>query len=152
MVHRSVRPSSVLVVLLALVALSGLAACQNTRDGLEKDSAENAAKAREGAAELKEDVKDGAERAAEATAVAIDDAGRKAAAASRTFAVKAALMADTRVDASHVDVDSDGDALIVHLRGTVPTAQDKAVAETIAIEKADGWKISNELTLAAKSS
>src|SRR5687768_9883897 len=125
-----------ILVSAALLATTG---CSNTRDGLEKDADENsraarrqgreleadvrlgAEKARETTAEAADDVKRGAEQAAEATAEAVDEAGARAIAAGRTLAVKTALMADARVDASHVDVDSDFVAKVIHVRGSVAT-------------------------------
>ena len=156
------RIASSLLVSAALLVTTG---CDNTRDGLEKDAEENSRAARREGRELKEDVKRGAEKAkettadaaddvkrgaeqaAEATAEAVDEAGARAIAAGRTLAVKTALMADTRVNASHVDVDSDFVAKIVHLRGTVPTAAEKTIAGEIARDKADGWQVSNELVV-----
>ena len=64
--------------------------------------------------------------------------------------VKAALLADKTVDASHIDIHVDKDAKVLYLRGTVPTAAQKAAAERIARDKADGFAVRNELTVMAK--
>ena len=43
--------------------------------------------------------------------------------------MKAALLADKTVDASHIDIDTNKDTKTLYLRGTVPTAAQKAAAE-----------------------
>jgi osmotically-inducible protein OsmY len=63
--------------------------------------------------------------------------------------VKAALLADKSVDASHIDIDVNKDTKVLYLRGTVPTAGQKAAAERIARDKADGFAVRNELTVMA---
>jgi ankyrin len=68
-------------------------------------------------------------------------------AAKQHLDVKAALLADKTVDASHIDVDVDKDTKVLYLRGTVPTAAQKAAAERIARDKADGFVVRNELTV-----
>ena len=70
--------------------------------------------------------------------------------AKQTFDVKAALTADTSIDASHIDVDTNGDTRTVTLKGTVPTAAQKAGAERIAREKAEGYTVVNQLTVAVR--
>ena len=79
------------------------------------------------------------ERAAENTAAAVE-----------TFDVKAALIADGRVDASSINVDTFASTKTVVLKGSVPTAEQKATAETIAREQAKGYTITNQLTVVAK--
>jgi osmotically-inducible protein OsmY len=70
-------------------------------------------------------------------------------AATQTVDVKSALIADGRVDASNINVDTSASAKTVVLKGTVPTEQQKATAEAIARDKAEGYKITNQLTVAA---
>jgi hyperosmotically inducible periplasmic protein len=70
------------------------------------------------------------------------------AAATNTVDVKSALIADGRVDASGVNVDTNAETKTVVLKGTVPSAEQKATAETIARDKAEGYKIINQLTVA----
>jgi osmotically-inducible protein OsmY len=72
----------------------------------------------------------------------------KTAAATNTVDVKSALIADGRVDASNVNVDTDSSTRTVVLKGTVPTAQQKTTAETIAHDNAEGYTIVNQLTVA----
>ena len=74
----------------------------------------------------------------------------KVAAGAETVDVKAALIADGRVDASNINVDTNATTKTVVLKGTVPTADQKAMAETIAKEQAKGYTISNTLTVAPK--
>ena len=69
---------------------------------------------------------------------------------TQTVDVKVHLMADKSIDASNIDVDTDADTRTVILKGTVPTAAQKAAAEKVAREKAAGYKVLNRLTVAAK--
>ncbi len=78
---------------------------------------------------------------------AVLDGGRAADAAVETLDVKAALAADARVDASNINVDSDHVSKTVTLKGHVPTAGQKATAEEIAVAKAVGYRVRNELTV-----
>ena len=73
----------------------------------------------------------------------------KTAAASNTVDVKSALIADGRVDASGVNVDTNAETKTVVLKGSVPTAEQKSTAEAIARDKAEGYRIVNQLTVAA---
>jgi len=84
-------------------------------------------------------VKQDTERAAEKTAAAVE-----------TVDVKAALIADSRVDASSINVDTSASTKTVVLKGSVPTAEQKATAEAIAREQAKGYTINNQLTVVAK--
>jgi osmotically-inducible protein OsmY len=72
----------------------------------------------------------------------------KTAAASNTVDVKSALIADGRVDASSVNVDTNSATKTVVLKGTVPSAEQRTTAEAIARDKAEGYKIVNQLTVA----
>jgi osmotically-inducible protein OsmY len=72
----------------------------------------------------------------------------KTSAATQTVDVKSALIADGRVDASNINVDTSANTKTVVLKGTVPTAQQRATAEAIARDKAEGYTITNQLTVA----
>jgi len=72
----------------------------------------------------------------------------KTAAGTQTVDVKSALIADGRVDASNINVDTSASTKTVVLKGSVPTAQQRATAEAIARDKAEGYTISNQLTVA----
>jgi osmotically-inducible protein OsmY len=72
----------------------------------------------------------------------------KTAGATNTVDVKTALIADGRVDASNINVDTSTSTKTVVLKGTVPTEQQKTTAEAIARDKAEGYTISNLLTVA----
>jgi osmotically-inducible protein OsmY len=65
----------------------------------------------------------------------------------QTLDVKAALILDSRVDASGIGVDTDQATKLVVLKGHVPTADQKALAERIAVDKAVGYRVLNELTV-----
>jgi osmotically-inducible protein OsmY len=74
----------------------------------------------------------------------------KTAAATNTVDVKSALIADGRVDASNINVDTSASTKTVVLKGSVPTEQQKSTAEAIARDNADGYTIQNQLTIVAK--
>ncbi len=74
----------------------------------------------------------------------------KTAAGVETLDVKAALIADGRVDATNINVDTIASTKTVVLKGSVPTAEQKATAEAIAREQAKGYTISNQLTVSPK--
>ena len=74
----------------------------------------------------------------------------KTAAGVETIDVKAALIADGRVDAGNINVDTIASSKTVVLKGSVPTAEQRATAETIARDQAKGYTITNELTVAPK--
>lgn len=154
------------------VACAGLAGCDNTAQGVKEDAAENKARADQAAAEAKadtaderaeikeegreagaaiaeagRDVGDAAERAGDAVAGAARDAGASVHAAKQTLDVKTALMADSSIDASRIDVDTDENTKTVTLKGSVATAAQKASAERIAKSKASGYTVRNNLTV-----
>ena len=122
------------VATLALVTF----ACADT--GQAKEETREAAQATE----------DAAKRAGDKAATAAGEAGDAVHGAKQTFDVKAALTADTSIDASHIDVDTNGDTRTVTLKGTVPTAAQKAAAERVAREKAEGYTVVNQLTVAVQ--
>lgn len=77
-------------------------------------------------------------------------ATEKVAAGVETMDVKAALMKDGTVDASSINVDTMAATKTVVLKGSVPTAEQKAAAEKIAMREAPGYKINNQLTVVPK--
>jgi hypothetical protein len=74
----------------------------------------------------------------------------KVVAGAETVDVKSALMADGRVDASNINVDTVASTKTVVLKGSVTTAEQKALAQKIAQEHAKGYTINNTLTVAPK--
>jgi hypothetical protein len=64
-----------------------------------------------------------------------------------TVDVKSALLADDQIDADAIDVDTYADTKTVVLRGSVPTAEQKARAEQIARKNAPNYKIDNRLAV-----
>ena len=141
-----------------LVAVS-TAACDNTAAGAKKDAeiaaeearvaGEKAADATKAAGEKAAEATEAAgDKAAAATEAATEDAAAATAAAATTTSVKSALMADRRVDATRIDVDTNGTAKVVTLKGSVPTAAQKTTAENIARDKAEGYAVVNQLTIA----
>jgi osmotically-inducible protein OsmY len=113
-------------------------------------------KAVEGAQKAGDKVKEGADKAGDKTASGAEKAGEKAegagdavSAASQTTKFKAALLAEKGVDASHIDVDTDGATKTLMLKGTVPTAAQKTTAERVAKAKVSkGYTVHNMLTVA----
>ena len=77
-------------------------------------------------------------------------ATEKTAAAAETVDVKSALIADGRVDASNINVDTIASTKTVVLKGSVPTTQQKTTAEAVAREQAKGYTVVNQLTVAPK--
>lgn len=71
----------------------------------------------------------------------------KTAAATNTVDVKSALIADGRVDASSINVDTNSQTKTVLLKGSVPSAEQKSQAEAIARDKAEGYTIVNQLAI-----
>ena len=64
-----------------------------------------------------------------------------------TVDVKTAIIADKTIDSGAIDVDTYQDKKVVVLRGSVPTAEQKARAERIARENAKGYTIDNQLAV-----
>lgn len=77
-------------------------------------------------------------------------ATEKVAAGVETMDVKAALIKDGTVDASSINVDTMAATKTVVLKGSVPTAEQRAAAEKIAMKHATGYKIDNQLTVVPK--
>jgi osmotically-inducible protein OsmY len=65
----------------------------------------------------------------------------------QTIDVKTAILADKTIDAGAIDVDTYADKKLVVLRGSVPTEAQKARAEQIAKENAEGYTIDNRLSV-----
>lgn len=74
----------------------------------------------------------------------------KTAAGVETMDVKAALIADGRVDAGNINVDTSGSTKTVVLKGSVPSAEQRTIAETIARDQAKGYRVDNQLTVVPK--
>jgi osmotically-inducible protein OsmY len=158
MVSRQVVPAGMIIS-----AVFVACACQNTREGLEKDAEQAAPKI---------------ERAAERSAQAAREAGREIAAAAAPAAqalkegagaagqvlreraaeiasgadaaqqgaqIKAALMADATIDSTTVDVETDADTMTVVLNGHVRSAAEKSKAASIATAKAPAYRVQNNL-------
>ncbi len=117
------------VWLCAAVVITLSAGCRNTAVGLQRDTEENSAKA--------------AVKASEAAGKASEAAAQ----AAQTLNVKTALVADKRVTAKDIDVDTDRTTRTVILKGRVPTEEQKQIAEQIAIERSQGYAVKNELTI-----
>src|SRR5262249_23715222 len=115
-------------------------ACRNTAAGLKRDTEENSKKAAVEAGKA-------ADKASAATADAAQRAAEAAQAGTQTMSVKTALLADKRVTATGINVDTDTASRTVTLKGHVPSEEQKAVAEQIASEHSTGYRVKNELTV-----
>lgn len=120
----------------AVVLLALNTACSNTAKGVKED-AENAAD------KTSEAAKDAAEKTAEAASAT----GAAVGGALETGQIKTAIMADQRVDASDINVDTDEGKKTVTLKGSVKTEAQKVIAGEIAANKAAGYTIVNDLTI-----
>lgn len=132
------RMTGALVCALAIVVSS--VACSDRMEPRATDAAPTAGTAGRDAGKA---VADTARTAGDAVA----NAGRAADAAVETMDVKAALMADSRVDAAGINVDTNHTTKTVVLKGAVPTAEQKTLAEQIAREKAVNYQVQNDLTV-----
>lgn len=136
-----------------MAALSfGLAACDDTAQGVREDTRE-AGEAVEGAAPEareygNEAMEEGRELGRTAEGMA-GEAGTAFDAAQQTAEIKAALMADATIDGTDVDVDTSGDTKTVTLSGTVETEGAKNKAEAIAQAKSPGYTVVNNLQVEA---
>lgn len=126
------------------------AACSDRTDraasAAARDTGTAAARVGDAAKEAGRDVAEAAKDATR-TGEAIDNGARAADAAVETMDVKMALVADSRVDAGGINVDTDHLTKTVTLKGHVPTAAQKAIAGQIAVLKAEGYRVRNELTV-----
>ena len=95
-------------------------------------------------------VAEGAKEAAAKIKEGAKDVSAELGVQKQVLDVKAALMSDKEIDASKIDVDGDAATKTVTLKGTVPTAAQKAAAEKVARSKAEGYTVRNQLTVAAK--
>lgn len=149
---------------LAIIALTGMTvACENTREGLEKDAKANAPKveraAEQTAAATKEvarevskaagpavaAIREGTAAAAQVARERMSGATRAVDAAQQTAQIKAALMADATIDSTTIDIDTVADTRTVVLKGRVRSAAEKASAGRIAAAKAPDFTIDNRL-------
>jgi hypothetical protein len=115
-------------------------ACRNTAAGLKRDTEENSKKAAVEASKA-------ADKASAATADAAQRAADAAQAGTQTISVKTALLADKRVTAKAINVDTDTASRTVTLKGHVPSEEQKAIAEQIASQNSSGYHVRNELTV-----
>jgi osmotically-inducible protein OsmY len=120
-------------LLASLLAVLGAAsACSNTVEGLKEDAA-------------RQKLDEKAERAAEAVAGAVEEAGGEIRARTLALDVKATLMADRDVDASGLHVEADPDRRLLTLTGSVPTLAQKVRAGLVARSKSGDYQVRNLL-------
>ena len=146
-----------LLSVIAALCIGLVAACENTARGLKQDAkdAESAtrddrAKARETAADIASDAARAARTVGEIAADAGEEVAERASALKENVDVKAALMADPSVDASRLDVDVDYRTRTLSLNGYVPTRAERDRADTIAKQKAPGYKVVNNIKVQSR--
>ncbi|HWW92254.1 MAG TPA: BON domain-containing protein, partial [Vicinamibacteria bacterium] len=148
------KGSGALLGTVVVVALALAPACRNTSEGVKEDSRQNGEKVRQETQEAKGESQDtahkigekakevggkvteGTKSVGEKVKEGANEVGSEVGAKKQTVDVKAALMLDKSIDASHIEVDTDADTKTVTLKGKVPTAAQKAAAEKVAREKA----------------
>jgi osmotically-inducible protein OsmY len=130
---------------IALLSSLSLAACSNTKAGVEQDARENADKAAAAADKAEDKARPAAEAAAAETREAAREVSGAVKGAVETIDVKSALMADRTVDASHIDVDTFHETKTIVLKGSVKTATQRDEAARIAAAEAPGYRIDNQL-------
>ena len=155
---------------LAMLALALAPACRHTAEGAKEDARDNAAKASEEGQKVAQETKEAAGKmsdeasaagakigeAAKDTGHAIKEGAKEVAsevdAKAQKVDVKTALLADRSLDASRIEVETDASTKTVTLKGSVPTQVQKAHAERIAREKAEGYKVVNRLAVSGRPS
>ena len=145
---------NILMGALAAILAVGLTGC--TQEAREKydsagESMGSAAKktgdaAATDAAKTGQAIEQGAENAAEAAKNATKEVGEEADDAQTTLAVKNAILTADNLDASNLNVDTEEH--IVHLKGSVKSASEKARAESLAKGIVGSkYTVKNELTI-----
>ena len=114
-------------------------ACSKTGDGMKKDADQAADK-----------VAAASQDAGNKMAGSTDSVGASVGGAMNTADVKTALLADSRISATDINVDSDNANKTLTLKGTVPSKAQIAIAEEIAKGKAPEYRVMNMLTVKAK--
>jgi osmotically-inducible protein OsmY len=110
----------------AAAMLFTVMACGNTADG------------------VREDTENASERVAES------DVGQSMSAGTKTADVKAALLADSVVAGTDIDVDTNEDTRTVTLTGAVPSEAVRARAEQVTRDNASGYTVVNNLTVGSR--
>jgi osmotically-inducible protein OsmY len=148
--HSSINAFILSVV--AAFAITGTAACQNTARGLKQDAQQaeegtrdDRAEAKDKAREIGNDAAKAVNRVGGAAAEASEELAERASAAWESLDVKGALMAETSVDATRIDVDTDYKTKTVTLNGYVPTETERNMAEVITKARAESWTVVNNL-------
>jgi osmotically-inducible protein OsmY len=156
----------------AATTLALMPACRKTAEGVREDARQNAEKAQQEANKLAHKIGVETRETGARIGMAAEEAGGRVAqgakevgdkvktgakevasevgAVGQTVDLRAHLLAARSIDASHIEVNTDAASKTVTLKGTVPTVSQKAAAEKLVREKAEGYKVRNLLTLATK--
>ena len=112
------------------------------------NGAERASDAVQNASQTKNDAEASLKQAGQNAKNVVTGAADTANAAAQTAKVKTALVADSRVTAADINVDTDAASKTIVLKGHVPSAEQKTAAGRIAADKASpGYTVRNELTI-----
>ena len=147
-----------ILAIIAALSIGLVTACENTARGLQEDTAEAEADTRDERAEARETAREVGNDAAQAArtvgamaAEAGEEVAERASAAKEAVDVKAALMADSGVDASRVDVDVSARTRTITLSGYASTDGERERAEAIARDKAEGYTVVNNIRVRPRS-
>lgn len=134
--------------MLVIGAVAGVVACRDEPQpmtDLDNDRPGVADSARDAGDRAADAARDAGESAADAAR----DAGDRVGAAIEATDVRLALSMDSDIDADDLDVDVDHTARVVTLKGFVPTADQRTRAEQVARDRADGYRVDNQLEVRA---
>lgn len=103
--------------------------------------------------EAQQKIQENAQKTWESTKQSLDKTGKQikqsTAQASETFRIKSALGTSDRVDTSNLSVETMGQT--IYLKGSVPTQEQKDIAETMAKAIANkGYTVEDDLKVGAK--
>jgi osmotically-inducible protein OsmY len=129
----------------AALAITAAAACQNTARGMKQDAQQVEEQTRDERTEAKEKAREVGEDVARTANEAGEEVAERAGAAWETLDVKGALMADPSVDATRIDVSTNYKTKTVTLNGYVPTETERDMAEVIAKARAEGYTVVNNI-------
>lgn len=137
--------------LLGAVAILGVAGCADRNDNGQPESPATSGEISNAADNTGDAAGNAAGNAAGATGNAASNVAEGAAdvatQSATTGKIKTALLADSSVGATKINVDTVEDTKTVTLSGEVTNAAQKTLAEKIAKKEAPGYKVDNKLTV-----
>jgi osmotically-inducible protein OsmY len=131
----------------AIVSIVGVAGCADRNDNGQPDSAATPGEINNATDTAGQATENAADATANAAGNAAESTADVATQSAITGKIKTALLADTSVGATKIDVDTVEDTKTVTLSGEVTNAAQKTLAEKIAKKQAPDYKIDNKLTV-----